>query len=150
MWNTKTESKDHIAIDQSVEPLLETWEAAPTTFLQAPPAKAQLSGELPAAFYSILRDLNQSRAVDAIRWRFYLVGFYKLKQELGKSLLRSEARDAFFDRIVSSNMIDDPPDTVKKNCTTWANAGGRYEKIASELGGMGVLILLPEDIPRNM
>jgi hypothetical protein len=149
MWNAKTESEEHITVNKSVKPLLKTWEANPTTFLQYAPANIQLSRELPAAFYFILKDLDQSRAVDAIKWRFYLVGFCQLKQDFGKSVLRSGSGDAFFDFVIGSNLIDDPSDIVKKNCTAWANAGGRYEKIARELGGKGILILLPEDILRH-
>lgn len=150
MWNSKTESEDQITIHWSIKPLLPTWETTPITFLQAAPADFQLSRELPAALYIFLRDLDQSRAVDTIKWRFHLVGFHQLKQDLGKSALRSRSGDEFCNLVVGSDLIHDPLETVRKNCITWANAGGRYEKVARELGGKGILMLLPEDIPRNM
>ena len=78
------------------------------------------------------------------------MAFNELKTKLGRKTLRSRSEDEFINIIIRSGMIDETLDKIKSNCVAWANAGGRYRKIAHDLGGKGVLMLLPEDIPRNM
>lgn len=149
MWNAKTLSNDPIIINQSIKPLLKTWEQNPYTFLQYAPANVLLESDFPGRLYHTLRTLNQSQAVDPIRWRFYLLALYHSKQNLAKRVLRASSEDEFINMVVDSDLVDEPRENVKQNCTAWANAGRRYEMIATELGGKGILILLPEDIPRN-
>jgi hypothetical protein len=151
MWNAKTESDERIIINESIKPLLPSWLENPSTFLHYSPKNTQFNGDLPARFYLTLKRLNESRVVDLVRWRFYLLGFYELKKTFGRQQLRANSGDEFANLIIESELeIDNTQDDVKQNCASWANAGGRYGKIAEELGGKGILILLPEDIHRNM
>ncbi|OBT38937.1 hypothetical protein VE00_10565 [Pseudogymnoascus sp. WSF 3629] len=56
--------------------------------------------------------------------------------------------EVFVSVIINSDLVDDDTEEVRKNCLLWAYIGGRYEKIASSLGGAGSLMLLPGDISR--
>jgi hypothetical protein len=78
------------------------------------------------------------------------LAFYQLKKDLGRKIFRSTTGDDFVNIIVRSGLVNDTVDDVKQNCAAWANAGGRYGVIAEELGGKGILTLLPEEIPRKM
>lgn len=147
MWAASTLSERPIVVNKSVEPLLKSWESDPLTFLRYSPQIPQWDYDLPAQLYCALGGLDQSRAVDSIRWRLYLLAFYQLKQSILESVACSIVEDVFVSTI--ANFVRESPDAIKKKTNTWTHAGARYWKIADDLG-RGSLLLLPDDIGRTM
>ena len=151
MWNAKTASKTPIKIDDTIKTLLPSWESNPSSFFHYSSIEAHFKHELlPARMYLYLRHLRQNQAADTVRWRLFLLAFYQLKEDFNRKRLRSGAQADFIGIIRESGLVKETDDEIGQNCTAWANAGGRYNVLAEELGGRGALLLLPDNIPRNM
>jgi hypothetical protein len=146
--NAKPPSNEKITIHSDVNPCLESWRENPSSFANLQDTTPQLSQDHPGQLYVSLKKLDRNQAVDAVRWRFYLVSFHRVKLKVERATVRGKLREVFVNIILNSNLVDDDAEEVRKNCSLWANIGGRYEKIATSLRGAGSLILLPGDISR--
>ena len=81
--------------------------------------------------------------MDRIRWRFILLTLYRLKKSVTSSF--GYGQELFVNIILHSGLVSDDRNTVANRLNQWANAGGRYHVLVTELG-IGCLILLPDDI----
>jgi hypothetical protein len=145
--STKPPSKKKVTINKDVEPLLKSWGENPSTFT-LPATTLQIGLDHPAQLYVSLTELDRNRAVDAVRWRLYLLAFCELKDKLERVTVRGKTARVFENIIFNSNLVADSFDEVVQKCSLWANLGRRYQKIALGLGGRGSLIVFPDDIAR--
>lgn len=146
--NSKPPSNEKITIHSDVKPWLQSWRENPSSFKNLQDTTPQPSRDHPGQLYVSLKKLDRNGIVDAVRWRFYLVSFHRVKLKVERTTVRGKPGGVFVDIILNSHLVDDDLEEVRKNCSLWANIGGRYEKIASSLGGAGSLLLLPGDITR--
>ncbi|KAF7863806.1 hypothetical protein EAF04_006771 [Stromatinia cepivora] len=151
MWNKKTISKEPIKINKDVKAILPLWRSQPSAFLDQLSVDPLGSPRLPSQLYLNLHRLQQTRSIESVRWRFLLVAFYELREDVNKTYfhsknyVRSEVQDEFISIICQSDMIKDTYENIKKNYVAWAKGGERYHVLIEELGGRGTLLLLPDD-----
>ncbi|GFG19062.1 hypothetical protein IFM5058_09662 [Aspergillus udagawae] len=90
-------------------------------------------------YYERQRDLGK------IRLRLLYVVFYRLKQatEPGSQCNFYSAPNFIAQVIQNTGSTEDSTDTIRKNIRTWVGYGERYELLANDLGGLGVLYILP-------
>lgn len=150
MWNAKTTSTSPIKIDKTIKDFLPLWETDPSAFFHRPQTQPNIENNPPAQIYLHLSQLQQTRTVDLVRWRLSLLVFYQLREDFNKKHVHAGVQDQFVKIIHQSGLTQETDDEIKQNCTTWAGFGGRYQVLVKELGGRGVLLLLPDDISGSM
>lgn len=79
--------------------------------------------------------------LDNIRLRLLYVAFYRLKKSLKDY---PGAVSSIADALLSTGLIKDPIDIVRDRVTLWTRRGDRYDLLAKDLGGLGVLYILPD------
>jgi hypothetical protein len=95
--------------------------------------------------------------IDRIRARLLYVALYRKRQELYGRIregghrrnLNKHSRE-LAQAVRESGLITDSADDIRTHLATWIHRGARYDALASELGGLGTLVLLPEDISDTM
>lgn len=127
--------------------MLQSWSSDPSTFLQGP--TTQLGYGHPANLYNSLEALDRSQAVGIIQWRLTLVAFGESKERLQIRRVREGSEAAFVNIIISSGLVTGNIEEVKKKSLLWATIGLRLKRIAFDLGGIGALIVMPEDISQK-
>lgn len=98
----------------------------------------------------LLRHFEHRSEVHAIKYRFVLVTFYRLTKKFQRQF-RFHAHDDVLKVLVHSQLFNGLEESgLSDKLKDWKRAGARYDQIAEELGGMGSLILLPEDVSTTM
>lgn len=124
---------------------LTKWSVDPSTFLdtteqhhRTPSSGGQL--------YQLLTHLTNSVVINQICLRFCLMLFSEWKSHFCQTRLRS-AKSLFIDDILQSGFaVGQCRDVIEKMSAAWASSGARYAQLASDLGGKGCLMLLPDNI----
>ncbi|KAK2805975.1 hypothetical protein FQN50_005990 [Emmonsiellopsis sp. PD_5] len=144
----------------TIQPHFDKWKANPATFYQQllPEEEESLlssSGEenpLASAF-TFLRngigtsDSTTSSIVNRVRRRVLYVLFSRLKAAFGRVPLRKLSLQLLAQIIKNSEELVEEElslDGIVGILGEWAAKGDRYESIADELGGLGVLVVLPD------
>lgn len=94
--------------------------------------------------YNLVIQSERRRALDQIRLRFLYVAFYRLKKKVQPGSEYSGAIPFLAQVILETGSIEDPFDIVQQRVRTWVSYGNRYDLIAKDLGGLGVLYVLPD------
>lgn len=94
--------------------------------------------------YNLVIQSERRRALDQIRLRFLYVAFYRLKKKAQPGSEYSGAIPFIAQALLETGSIKDPFDTIQKRVRTWVSYGNRYDLIAKDLGGLGVLYVLPD------
>ncbi|KAE8133849.1 hypothetical protein BDV38DRAFT_257230 [Aspergillus pseudotamarii] len=99
-----------------------------------------------ARWYELTVDHERQHDLYKIRLRFLYVMFYRLKQwvEPGSQYQYFSAAEFIAQVILNSGSSSDSLDVVRNRVREWVGHGERYELLAKDLGGLGVLYILPD------
>lgn len=99
-----------------------------------------------AKWYEFTVDHERKHELYKIRLRFLYVMFYRLKQwiEPESRPRYSNASDFIAQVILNTGSSSDSPEVVRNKVRGWVGHGERYELLAKDLGGLGVLYILPD------
>ena len=124
----------------------EKWTRDPSAFFKtSQPVSRDLRHKSIDQLYVVLKDLTQNQEINQICLRFGFLLFNSWKAESCKRLGR-HMKDELVRVIAQSGLVRDSSVEIKEFSAKWASAGARYSQLALELGGLGSLMLLPEDI----
>jgi hypothetical protein len=73
-----------------------------------------------------------------------------MKRVTGRQRLGSCALVDLADSIKQSGLVKDDSQHIQDNLAGWAALGERYQLLADDLGGLGILVLLPEETAEYM
>ena len=137
---------DIITVPEIVLTHLELWENDPLSILTLEATiSLNSSQDFPSRLYLALDHTDVlSSIVKAIRLRILQIALHSLVIRLNVRQLHanSEAETEFLGRI---NVERDDAE-VGKRSKNWATNGGKYASLSKELGGLGSMICMPEDI----
>ena len=140
-WKTDT-----ITIPEMILAQLDLWDNDPSSILISEPTVSFTpSQDFPSRLYLALDHIyTQSSVVKAIRLRILQIALHSLMNRLNVRQLRgnSEAESEFLGRI----KIEKEDEEIRKRSKTWATTGEKYASLCAELGGLGSMICMPEDI----
>ncbi|KAE8383871.1 hypothetical protein BDV26DRAFT_2724 [Aspergillus bertholletiae] len=99
-----------------------------------------------ARWYELTVDHERQHDLYKIRLRFLYVMFYRLKQwvEPGSQYQYFSAAEFIAQVILNNGSSSDSLDVVRNRVREWVGHGERYELLAKDLGGLGVLYILPD------
>ncbi|PYH94304.1 hypothetical protein BO71DRAFT_231429 [Aspergillus ellipticus CBS 707.79] len=109
-----------------------------------------ISSKLPlhplARCYTIIVRYEKRLDLDKIRLRLLYVAFYRLKKKLqpGDQYEYSGAVPFIAQALLFTGSINDSFEIVQKRVRSWISRGDRYDSLAKDLGGLGVLYILPD------
>lgn len=118
--------------------------------LCAPPADQSMQDCSLAGCYMFVNDIEKNKEFSTIRLRFFYVLFFRLKQSIQPKRLCADVINLLVRIIYHSGLVKDSKDVVEKKLVTWTDRGERYELLAKDLGGLGSLLVLPDDIPESV
>lgn len=139
-----------------LSPYLKRWRDHPLEFhLPLPGKRTQNNGQdtdssaLVAAFIRCSSFVD-SIVVDKVRLRFYYVMFYLLSKEIiPQGTFNSDVEALLSSTIVRSGLVESDKKNVQVKLHDWIDFGERLWLLSDDLGGPGILFLLPDDIPDN-
>ncbi|KAL9101086.1 MAG: hypothetical protein Q9163_003616 [Psora crenata] len=141
----KSKTATAISLSDYRKDCLVSWKASPSTFLQGNEVQFGHQKTPYAQVYNLLCALEKSQTANQIQRRILVVVIHRLKKKLCVKL----RRDAFHHialKIHQSGLVRENQESILTNLNTWAKAGARYDALATDLGGLGSLTLLPDDI----
>ncbi|KFY26005.1 hypothetical protein V491_01498 [Pseudogymnoascus sp. VKM F-3775] len=143
----KLRSTTSITLDPSIKEEYKHWKDDPSTILQhiATPLDSLPKHPIPNTYHQLVR-LEKQNAVNLILHRFLCVRLHRLKLAFQTQKIRATTRRDFQSLILESGLAEPEKAKVAGNLERWIRAGGRYLAIANRLGGIGALMLLPDDI----
>ncbi|KAE8155281.1 hypothetical protein BDV25DRAFT_135028 [Aspergillus avenaceus] len=103
-----------------------------------------------AGFYVLVTDIETHKEICNIRLRLFYVFFNRLKQKIQPQGFWNDAVTYLAQIICRSGLVNDSMKVIQDKVTTWVERGGRYELLANDLGGLGSLLVLPEDVPESV
>ncbi|KAL2801968.1 hypothetical protein BJX63DRAFT_441608 [Aspergillus granulosus] len=98
-----------------------------------------------AHYYELVVQFENRLDLDRVRLRLLYVAFYRLKQDQHPG-----SQYEYYDptpiaqAIFETGSIKDPLETILVKVRTWIGYGERYSLLATDLGGLGVLYILPD------
>lgn len=97
--------------------------------------------------YMLVVNCERQEFLNKIRLRLLYVAFYRVKQNIqpGSQYEYSDAANYIAKAISHAGSVNDSFDTIHLNVRTWIGYGERYSLLANDLGGLGVLYILPEN-----
>ncbi|KAK2757197.1 hypothetical protein FQN54_004711 [Arachnomyces sp. PD_36] len=122
------------------------WKGNPSKFLEPCTKTPDFSSNPLNGYLNFLLQLDQDKELVKIRGRLSLIPLARLKAKFNEERLNATSHDGFADIITNSELITDNKDAISGRIRAWINAGGRYESLASELGGLGSLCCLPDEV----
>lgn len=142
-----------IPISQNLMDHLSEWSQNPSSFFLDESIKLNLENSPIAEAYLCLEQLNRRGEVDIIRSRLLKITFYRLKERLCLSYMRSNNVDDVARIILKSELVRSDADSVKHNIVRWTDQGGRIDALCRSIGSsstnedshLGNLFCLPED-----
>jgi hypothetical protein len=143
----RTRLAPNIKLSPQVEPIFNEWKVDYLQFY----AQIEGAGFEPeqsplAGAYSFLCRVETRYTMDRIRKRLLYVVFSRLKMAFHRTQLRGNILTQFARLIRQSGLIDESLEDIEERVGTWACRGDRYQLLSDDLGGLGALILLPQDI----
>ncbi|RAL03194.1 uncharacterized protein BO80DRAFT_470879 [Aspergillus ibericus CBS 121593] len=110
----------------------------------------QLTLQCPlAGCYMIVVDTEKKKDLNIIRLRLLYVLFHRLNLETQRRFGQAVS-DRLAQIIHASGLVTDTLETVEGRLGSWIDRGARYELLANDLGGLGVLFVLPDDVPESV
>ncbi|KAM0123619.1 hypothetical protein ACHAO1_011254 [Botrytis cinerea] len=101
--------------------------------------------------YNLTIQLEKRRIFDRFRWRFFTLFFYDLKVMYTSSGYNpKQAMDKLVNMLATADASDYVKNNVINNLKRWIRIGLRYHSLATSLGCVGCLFLLPESINDNV
>ncbi|KAG0156250.1 hypothetical protein PDIDSM_3427 [Penicillium digitatum] len=97
-------------------------------------------------FYNLLVSCESQQQLGKIRLRICYVVFFRLKNSVqpGTQYQYDDA-SMFIARLIGDSGCRDSISDIERRVRLWVGLGERYSLLANDLGGLGVLYLLPED-----
>ncbi|KAJ6018473.1 hypothetical protein N7522_001937 [Penicillium canescens] len=99
-----------------------------------------------ADFYKLLVLCENQQQLGKIRLRICYVAFFRLKNAVqpGTQYQYDDA-SMFIAHLIRESGCEDSISDIERRVRRWVGLGERYSLLANDLGGLGVLYLLPED-----
>ncbi|KAJ9482571.1 hypothetical protein VN97_g10855 [Penicillium thymicola] len=99
-----------------------------------------------ADFYKLLVLCENQQQLGKIRLRICYVAFFRLKNAVqpGTQYQYDDA-SMFIAHLIGDSGCGDSLSDIERRVRRWVGLGERYSLLANDLGGLGVLYLLPED-----
>ncbi|OQE09333.1 hypothetical protein PENFLA_c107G02405 [Penicillium flavigenum] len=99
-----------------------------------------------ADFYKLLVLCENQQQLGKIRLRICYVAFFRLKNAVqpGTQYQYDDA-SMFIAHLIRDSGCGDALSDIERRVRRWVGLGERYSLLANDLGGLGVLYLLPED-----
>lgn len=139
-----SKSTSKITLSDSLKQYLASGKAAPSTLIERNEVfqfDPQSNGF--SQVYKLQCDLDKSHTSSRIQRRFLLVVISRFKKKLC-TRLHGDAEQHI--ALTMCQLVKENYDSILKNLTRWASAGARLDQLATDLGGLGSLMLLPDDI----
>ena len=146
MRKAVSKSTSKITLSDSLKQYLAFGKAAPSTLIERNEVfqfDPQSNGF--AQVYKLQCDLDKSHTSSRIQRRFLLLVISRFKKKLC-TRLHGDAEQHIALTICQSGLVKENGDSILKNLTRWASAGTKLDQLATDLGGLGSLMLLPGDI----
>lgn len=104
-----------------------------------------------ADFYKLLVLCENQQQLGKIRLRICYVAFFRLKNAVqpGTQYQYDDA-SMFIAHLIRDSGCGDALSDIERRVRRWVGLGERYSLLANDLGGLGVLYLLPEDGGESM
>lgn len=125
-------SSQVIQCPAALEVRIRQWTDDPSTFL--PKGEIDTSIHPLAQLYHRLKLQHSNPDRDSICWRFDLLLLHNWKTDFGKECLSDISNDQLVDTIQHFNTVQDDKKNVESLVLKLANAGGRYHRLAQDLG----------------
>ena len=146
-----------ISLPEELRPFLLAWKDRPEDF-ESPLLPFQESdyqngdvGNPVARKYLFLCTMERDSIVDRVRRRLCYIFFYLVKDHVqGHGPLTQETILSLSRLIKSTRAIQSDEAMIQRKLGSWIDAGERLWLISKELGGFGIVFLLPEDIGENV
>lgn len=103
-----------------------------------------------AGCYMFVTNIEKNKEFSTIRLRIFYVLFFRLKQSIQPKRLCADVITLLGRIIYHSGLVKDSKEVVERKLVTWTDRGERYELLAKDLGGLGSLLVLPDDIPESV
>lgn len=142
----ETTSKAKITLSPDIEISLNAWKSAGTSFYTQMDDRFEAYHCPLSGAYIFLTQVERRYAADRIRRRLLYVVFSSIKELFGRTRLRKTTLEKFTQIINKSGLVDASSDVVKERIGTWASRGDKYKLLACDLGGLGSLFLLPDNV----
>lgn len=143
---SKSKTATAINLSKNEKDCLALWKTSRSEFLQRNDVFRFDHQKRPLAqVYNLLCALDRSHVVNQILRRILAVVIHRLGRKLC-TRLHGKALHHMTLKISQSGLVEENHQSILTKLNTWANAGARYDTLAKDLGGLGALILLPDDI----
>ncbi|KAF7505076.1 hypothetical protein GJ744_001295 [Endocarpon pusillum] len=127
-----------------------SWKEKPQTFLEIernfPPARNPVFVRICV----LLSELENDYIVNQIRRRILLLIIHGLKTKIASDNSSSRLSPLQWPHFVNvaaqSGLLNGEENSVEDKLAKWAKGGSRYHILATELGGIGSVVLLPFDV----
>jgi hypothetical protein len=147
-----------ISLPEELRPFLLVWKDRPEDF-DSPLLPFQgnedqigdVIGNPVASKYLFLCTMERDSIVDRVRRRLCYIFFYLVKDHVqGHGPLTQETILSLSRLIKSTRGIQSDEALIQRKLGSWIDAGERLWLISKDLGGFGIVFLLPEDIGENV
>lgn len=96
--------------------------------------------------YHLIIACERQQHLEKIRIRILCVAIFRLKNSIQpSSLYHYDDVSSFIAQMIGNSGCNDPLGIIESRVRLWVGRGERYNLIAEDLGGLGVLYMLPED-----
>lgn len=130
------------------------WENDPLSFFRESNVELDFDGSALAKTYVFLDKLEQRKEKDILRSRFVKVLYYRLKNRLSLSYVRSNNMETMAQIISRAGTASTDAEVIKKNISKWVKQGRKFDALCKDVNKaksledthLGVLFCLPSDI----
>ena len=145
--NGKTNSTANLQLHPVVTAGTPIWSAKPETFFCDKSFTPEFSGNFLRALHLCGSRSYDEIALSKIRQKVLAVAIHRLKTSFSQ---RNLDWDSLLDEVTgsldSSDQGAQDADQVRKTWSAWAKLGNRLAVIADDIGSIGVLLVLPDEI----
>ncbi|KAL2005973.1 hypothetical protein VTN00DRAFT_9627 [Thermoascus crustaceus] len=103
-----------------------------------------------AECYALVVRIQKQQNLHNIRLRLLYIAFYRLKQAIQPRGLWNDTSYFLAQTIKHSSKVDDTLENIWNNIKIWIDRGERYTLLAKDLGGLGALLILPDNIKESV
>lgn len=103
-----------------------------------------------AECYMLMDKMKKENDIGPIRLRFHYLLFYRLKERIQPKGIWKDAISFMVDVIRVTGLVKDTEEEIRRRLMFWSDRGKRYDLLAKDLGGLGSLLVLPDDIPESV
>jgi hypothetical protein len=137
-------SREIITVPKEVLIHLDLWNNDPSSFFR--PNISQPDNPCTRIFLCLHQASGGDKAIQEIRMRIGQIGAHRLLErlELCKLYPGTSAEEEFAKLVQFTKNRDE----IAKKAKKWATTGRKYDQLSAELGGLGSMICMPDDISR--